>query len=296
MANITPRRNGEFLREVFKLLLDLPEGMQASEILAALGDSIELTEFELGRYPSSPGAPRFHKIVRFATIPTVKAGWLVKDRGTWFLTDDGVSSYQRITDPEEFYREAYRLYQEWLARRGKGGGDDEIEDQEVETARVTFEQAEEDAWREIREYLQSLDPFEFQALVADLLQSMGYHVSWIAPPGKDLGVDIVAYTDPLGTTTPRIKVQVKRLGQRINVEGLRAFMSVLGDDDLGLFVAAGGFTRDAIDEARTQERRKITLIDADRLVELWVEHSSKLSQEAKQRLPLRPIYFLAPES
>jgi restriction system protein len=32
---------------------------------------------------------------------------------------------------------------------------------------------------------------------------------------------------------------------------------------LGLFVATGGFTKDAAEEARTQERRRVTLIDLE---------------------------------
>jgi len=130
--------------------------------------------------------------------------------------------------------------------------------------------------------------------VADLLRAMDYHVSWVAPPGKDRGIDIIAYTDPLGASVPRIKVQVKHRDQPTAVGELRAFMATLGTDDLGLFVSSGGFTSDAKDEARTQERRKVTLLDLENFFDLWVEHYEKLSQEARQRFPLKPIYFLAP--
>jgi restriction system protein len=71
-------------------------------------------------------------------------------------------------------------------------------------------------------------------------------------------------------------------------------MSVLGSDDIGLFVSSGGFTSDAREEARTQERRKVTLLDLETLFDLWVEHYEKLTQEARQRFPLKPIHFLAP--
>ena len=37
---------------------------------------IILTEFEKSDYPNRPGVQRFSKIIRFATIPAVKAGWL----------------------------------------------------------------------------------------------------------------------------------------------------------------------------------------------------------------------------
>jgi restriction system protein len=139
-----------------------------------------------------------------------------------------------------------------------------------------------------------MPPYEFQDLVASLLRAIGYHVSWVAPPGRDGGIDILAWSDPLGTRPPRIKVQVKRVTQNVTVDGLRSFMALLGDDDVGLFVTTAGFTKDAQDEARTQQKRKVTLLDLERLFDLWVEHYGKLDDAARRRLPLQPIYFLAP--
>ena len=40
---------------------------------------------------------------------------------------------------------------------------------------------------------------------------------------------------------------------------------------------------------------QVTLLDLQNLFDLWVEHYENLSQDARQRLPLKPIYFLAPE-
>ena len=53
---------------------------------------------------------RYGKVVRFATIGPVKAGWLVKNKGQWTLTDEGRAAYAKFTDPEAFMREAARLY------------------------------------------------------------------------------------------------------------------------------------------------------------------------------------------
>jgi len=295
MAEITRQRTGQFLRVIFKLLTDKPDGLQAKDILAEIPKIIPLTEYESGYYSSTPNSTRFEKIVRFATIDLVKAGWLVKNKGRWFITEEGKQAYNKIKDPEEFYKEAVRLYREWKKARPQENVLD-VDDEEPDNSKVavTVEEAEELAWEQVRQYLQNMNAYEFQDLVADLLRAMNYHVAWIAPPGKDRGIDIIAYTDPLGASVPRIKVQVKHRDQSTSVEGLRAFMSVLGTDDLGLFVASGGFTSDAKEEARTQERRKITLIDLENLFDLWVEHYPKLTQEARQRLPLKSIYFLAP--
>jgi len=51
---------------------------------------------------------------------------------------------------------------------------------------------------------------------------------------------------------------VKRREESVTVDGLRSFLAVLGDQDVGIFVSTGGFTSSAEWEARTQEKRKIT--------------------------------------
>lgn len=294
MPEITRKRTGELIRIVVELLLNKPDGMPAQEILNHIPLAVQLSEYEKGYYNSSPTDPRFEKIVRFATVDLVKAGWLIKNKGQWILTEEGRKAYNKYHDPEKFYKEAVRLYHDWKRNRPKKieGEIESIEDV-AEKVTFTYEEAEEKAWEQIRKFLESMPPYDFQELVADLLRAMGYYVAWIAPPGKDRGIDIIAYRDPLGASNPRIKVQVKRRGQSTTVDGLRAFLSVLGSDDIGLFVSSGGFTSDAYDEARTQERRKVTLLDMQGLFDLWVEHYNKLTQDARQRFPLKPIYFLA---
>jgi restriction system protein len=295
MAEITRRRTGELLRTLFELLAKYPDGLQARDALAQLATAVELSEYEAGEFES--GGRRFDKIVRFATVDCVKAGWLLKQKGRWFITDEGRAAYESLKDPEAFYREAVRLYHQW--KRSQPDTSSEEDESSVTAAKeisITFEQAEEQAWNEIQAHLRSMPPYDFQELVASLLRAMGYFVSWVAPPGKDGGVDILAWSDPLGTRPPRIKVQVKRYSDNIRVDGLRSFMALLGDEDVGLFVTTSGFTKDAQDEARTQEKRKVTLVDLERLFDLWVEHYGKLDEAARRRLPLQPIHFLAPET
>jgi restriction system protein len=302
MAEITRRRTGEFLRELFKILMATTDGMRASEALQLLASRFTLTPYEADNYES--GSRRFEKIVRFATVDCVKAGWLVKDKGIWSITDEGRAAHAELTDPEAFYKRACKLYAEWKAAQPDAepstatGGSAAVSVEDVEnTAKavsVTFEESEEQAWAEISQYMRAMNPYDFQDLVADLLRAMSYHVTWVSPPGKDGGLDILAWPDALGTRLPRIKVQVKRQQQSVSVDGLRSFMALLGDDDVGLFVCTGGFTKDAETEARTQEKRRVTLIGLEKLFDLWDEHYDKLTDQARRRLPLRSIRFLAP--
>jgi restriction system protein len=304
MAEITKKsiRRGELARAAIKVLVDCPDGLPAKEVIKRVESIVPPTAYEDGAYPNNPKIRRFDNSVRFATIGPVKAGWLIKSKGKWQVTDEGTEAYRKFPTPEQFGSEIHRLYWQWADSRPE---EPDAEVDSVETpkslaadttpsAATTLEEAEEVAWAEIEQHLTTMPPYDFQSLVAALLKAMGYHVSWIAPPGPDRGIDIVAHTNPLGTSVPRIKVQVKRRANKITAEGLRSFMAVLGEHDVGIFVCSGGFTPDAEMEARTQEKRKITLMNLERLFDLWVLHYDRISEAEKHLLPLRPIYYLAP--
>jgi restriction system protein len=296
MAEITRKRAGEILRTVYAVLLEHPNGLPAADVIEQAQKRLDLTEYERGEYSSSPGKPRFDKILRFSSVPHVKAGWMTKSRSEgWRVTAEGEEAFRTLSDPAQFQREATRRYRDWKKAQ-PDESEDEAEAPVIEqTAVATLEEAQDASWAQVKEHLESLAPYDFQDLVAALLRAMGYHVAWIAPPGPDRGIDIVAFTDPLGAEGPRIKVQVKRHTQnRMRVSDMRAFMAVLGDRDVGLFVSASGFTQDAWDEARNQESRRITLIDLENLFDLWVANYDRLSESDKARLPLQPVWFLAP--
>jgi len=296
MADVTTARTGELLRTLLGILQENPDGLQARDAIAALRSVVTLTQYEQGTYDA--GGQRFDKIVRWGTVDCVKAKWLVKDGGRWFVTDAGLAAVKQIPDPAKFYSEAVRLYKVWKkaqpAVAPAAGETDDVEGPEA--AAVTLEMAQEQARDQIVAYLHAMDPYEFQKLVGDLLTAMGYHVAWISPPGKDDGIDLLAYPDPLGTRPPRIKVQVKRYEKAIPVSEVSAFMGILGNDEVGIFVATGGFTKDAESKARIDKQHRVTLIGLDALVKLWVKHYAALDDLARQRLPLQPVYFLAPET
>lgn len=292
MAEITRLRTGQLMRGVLEVLSDEPEGLPASEAIARLEQKVPVTPFEDSEYPNRPGVRRREKIVRFSTIAPVKAGWLRKEKGTWFITEDGRKALTDYPDPEAFGLEARRQYSHWAKSRPEAAKPDEVDDEDALTPGTTREEAEEAAWTEITTFIDNMNPYEFQDLVAALLKAMGYHVNYVSPPGPDRGLDIVAHTDPLGATGPRIKVQVKRRADKANVDSLRSFLSLLGPNDVGLFVNTGGFTSEAEREARSQESRRLTLINTRQLVGLWIEHYDVVPEEDRSLLRLRQVHFL----
>lgn len=94
MAEITSKRRGELVRKVIEVLKDHPEGLQAKDVLKQVEASIALTAFEQSTYPNNPSVRRFEKIVRFATIGPVKAGWILKSKGRWTVTEQGLKAYK----------------------------------------------------------------------------------------------------------------------------------------------------------------------------------------------------------
>ncbi len=48
------------------------------------------------------GVPRGYKQLTTATSKLVKAGWLVKGRGGWTATEDGIRAVAAFTDPDQF--------------------------------------------------------------------------------------------------------------------------------------------------------------------------------------------------
>ena len=279
MADVTLNRIGELLRSVLELLWNKPEGLPAKEILAFLPEITELTEYERGYSPPT-NIPRYERIVRLATIPLVKAGWLVKNnKGRWYITEDGRQACRKYPNAQELYREALRLF------------DDSR--QNAPSYAMAVEEAEEKAWEQIHKYLLETRHIEFRTLIAELLGAMGYHVAWVAPPEKDHGqIDMVVYADPIGARGPRILVQVKHKGQAVTMEGIKAFLSVLGANDYGLLVSSGGFTNEVVDEIRSGSFQKTTLLDLENFFDLWIKYYDELSQEARNRFPLKKIFFL----
>lgn len=159
MADVTRRRTGELLRELFVILMGAPSGVQARDALKELETRVKLTEYEAGDYES--GGRRFERIVRFSTVDCVKAGWMVKNKGIWSVTEAGKAAFVELTDPEVFYKRATKLYHEWASTRPDADPDTQVEAEDEtsgKAARITLEEAEEQAWIEIEQYLRAMKP------------------------------------------------------------------------------------------------------------------------------------------
>ena len=241
------------------------------------------------------GNIRWQSIMHFTSVDYVRAGYLIKKKGNWTITPEGEEAL-KLGD-EKLRDEASKRYRAW--HRGMEQTTDEKpvtqpeeENDPAKETLIELETLEERAANGIREYLKSKNPYEFQDLVASLLKAMGYYIQSVAPRGKDGGIDIVAYTDPLGAKTPRIKVQVKhKPDTAIPASDVRALLGILKAGDIALFVTSGTYSTDA-KHAATSSDKFIRLIDGDEFISMWQEYYDKMSDEDKNMLPLKRISFL----
>lgn len=281
MNNLPLERVSELVRGVIELLWTKPDGLSGSEVVARLPEIIPLTEYETG-FSSSSRLPRYAHTVRLATLPLVKAGWLIKtDKGQWILTEDGRVACRRFSRPMDLFLEASRL-----------SNDDQ---KNLPENLVSLELMQEEAWENISKYLRAKNSVEIRRLIALLFEAMQYHITWVAPPQKKRGlIDMIANIDPVGANAWRILIEVKHSGQPVTMEGLKSFSSILGSNDFGLLFSTGGFTSEARDVLLTDNYQKINAMDLEKFYDVWIRHYDKLSREAHTLLPLRAIFFLSP--
>lgn len=271
---------------ILNLLNEKGGVMRATEVEEAIAQRAEFNSYE--KEVNSKGVPRWLVNLYFYSINLVKTGYITKDKGRWYLTDAGQKAITTMS-AEEIYKAAEEGYRIWYASRNE----DTKEPQEVAELKNTslpIEDIKSQADKELIEYVHTKTPYEFQDMVAALFRAMGYYTPFIAPKGKDGGIDIIAYSDPLGATQPIIKAQVKHynMDNAVTVDVIRSIQGV-SRNDMAVVVTSGRFAEPAKAEARLNNVR---LIDGYEFCDMWIAYYEKMSEEDKARMPIEPIYFI----
>lgn len=281
----------------FQILKEAGGEMRGSEVVEKLRERLTFDEYENFRYEKT-GYIRWESILHFFTIDCMKAGYMRKQSGMWVLTKEGEEAMK--LGPEKLLSTATKKYREWDALNKQNKESDISQDIDIDDTEeisqkqeALLSQYESSALDGIREFVNRKNPYEFQDLVAELLKAMGYHIALVAPKGRDGGIDIIAYTDPLGVNSPRIIVQVKhRPENNVSSDEIQKLSGTMKQNsDVGIFVTSGDFSNPAKQEA-TSAYKHIELIDFSRFVKLWIEYYPKMNDEQKNMLPLYPVYFL----
>jgi restriction system protein len=269
--------------------------LPVTELVEQVGQHGHYHEWALERSEKT-GLGRWHSLLIWSSIGYAKFGFIVKKNGVWFLTPEGEEALK--LGELELYRRVNREYREWkLSRQIAGPEEDGLQTSEAASiSEIHLDEIQRLAREGIESTIRSFNPYEFQELCAALLRGMGYHTPHVSPPGKDGGLDIVAYRDPLGSESPRMRVQIKHRQSPASVDEIRQLLELLQKEgDVGIFISSGGFTSDARGTARSAHVH-VELIDLTRLIDMWVSFYPKLSDVDKGLLRLMPVSFVAPDS
>jgi stress response protein SCP2 len=110
--------------------------------------------------------------------------------------------------------------------------------------------------------LATIDPYEFEGLITDLAQAMGY-TAYRTPRSHDHGVDV--YVESRDTLAGgRIVISAKRYNHTVGPDHVRALDSVIGDQGAikGILVTTSGFGPESYRIARD---KPLDLVDGQRL-------------------------------
>lgn len=172
---------------------------------------------------------------------------LIKRKGhTYQITDAGLAYLQRV------------------------GGNGE---KSATTVELLVNEKNAIARHQLAEFLQSMNPFQFEHLIKRLLEEMGYEDVAVTSPTNDKGVDVVADIE-LGISRVREAIQVKRQQSNVGrtvLDGLRGSLHRF-DAVRATIITTSGFSKGAKHAAFDKGVAPITLIDGDRLLDLLIEY------------------------
>lgn len=285
--------------ETLKILKENDGELASSLLMETLANRIPLDDWARGTLKKT-GNIRWQSILHFYSIDLIKAGYLLKKKGVWYLTPEGEKAIDK--GERDLFETARSLYRLWKEKNQKQedihSANKDIREEQIEEASQDISSLLEDAEAKAKKsfsdfILNKFDAYSFQELCAALFRGMGYYTPFVAPRGKDGGKDIVAYKDPIGSETPHIKIQVKyRQGTKATSQELRQLKGILTPNDIGVFISVDGFASDALKEFKSNQHPHIELIDLKRFTELWQEFYDKMENEDKALMPITPVYFV----
>lgn len=146
--------------------------------------------------------------------------------------------------------------------------------------------------RMLRERLESMNPYRFEALIKDLLEAMDYENVSVTKQSGDRGVDVVADYQ-FGITQIKEVVQVKRHRGNIARPILDQLRGALPYHQAirGTIITTGGFAKGCKEAALFPGAAPITLIDGDKLIELLLKHGVAVKKKPQTLIEIDESFF-----
>ena len=135
-------------------------------------------------------------------------------------------------------------------------------------------------WREQITYrLQHLDPYAFERLAQRLLRECGFSEVQVTKRSGDGGIDGTGKLRIQGIFSFNVTFQCKRYKGQVGAGAIRDFRGSLGTNiEKGVLITTGSFTKAAKDEASSEGKRLIDLMDGEELINKLAEYGIGLNE------------------
>ena len=119
----------------------------------------------------------------------------------------------------------------------------------------------------LAEEVRSMDPLEFEELIADLWEYLGYNTT-VSSGSGDRGIDVVAKRD--FPYDEKVVIQAKRWNSTVGGPDIREYIAQVERDDVDSVIVVGtaGFTKNAKQDA---ERYNVKLINGNTLADMFID-------------------------
>ncbi len=278
----------------FPALKLLSDGKQwkSRDMEDLLAKSFKLTEAEVNQMYDSGNGLVFIDRINWALSYLNLAGVVSKPkRGVYQINDQGI---QLVKTPDKFRDFIDRKLENRDSEKRKKTDNKPVEITEpkseltpAESLYTSFQGIKKSVYRDIIDTILSKTPREFEKLVVQLLQKMGYggeiqDSGIITQYTNDKGIDGIIKEDILGFG--RIHIQAKRYAIDIHIQrdDIQKFVGALAvaQSDKGVFITTSDFTKGAYDYvASLNSTAKIVLINGVKLAEYIYDYGLGLQTE-----------------
>lgn len=139
----------------------------------------------------------------------------------------------------------------------------------------------------LSEYLHQMHPYDFEFLIKQLLEELGYQNVIVTTQSNDKGVDLVAEIE-VGITPVKEVIQAKRYTsntQRRVLDELRGSLHRF-EANRGTIITTSNYSKGAKDAAFERGAAPIQLIDGERLIDLLIENNIGVRRSSIEILEL----------
>jgi restriction system protein len=145
-----------------------------------------------------------------------------------------------------------------------------------------------DPYPAVLDALLNLSPTEFEVLITDLLQAIGFQATHTGRPG-DGGVDATGELNLANLASVTLHVQVKRyaIGRTISANDVKELRQVVSVANRGAFITTADFDDKAQSIAQEPGFPPIALVNGHQLVDLLVKHWTDIPEDSKSKLQLK---------